>query len=206
MSPSLQNGNLNGFLTNFGFVKGLMGINMIKYCISECIRRLVQMLFGNELFDFPILSSVRNVVYRFIFKTGKSPTVGAHMRFFRSHKMNSGKLDIGNYVLLAKEAIIDCSGSVTIEDYVWISERVQIYTHIHKLTENRMYGKDIESSDITIKRGSWIGAGAIILPSVRCIGENTVIGAGSVVTKDVPDNTVVAGNPAKAIKVLNFTE
>ena len=52
-----------------------------------------------------------------------------------------------------------------------------------------------------IKRGAWIGAGAIILPNVT-IGERAVVGAGAVVTKDVPPYTVVAGVPAKEIKKL----
>ncbi|WP_255453216.1 acyltransferase [Thermococcus sp. GR6] len=52
-----------------------------------------------------------------------------------------------------------------------------------------------------IKRGAWIAPGCIILPGVT-IGENSVVGAGSVVTKDVPPYTVVAGNPAKVIKHL----
>ena len=52
-----------------------------------------------------------------------------------------------------------------------------------------------------VKKGASIGAGAVILPGIT-IGENALIGAGSVVTKDVPPNTVVAGNPAKIIKTL----
>ena len=52
---------------------------------------------------------------------------------------------------------------------------------------------------ILIKKNAWIGAGAIILHGVT-VGENSVVAAGSVVTKDVPDNTVVAGIPAKIIK------
>ncbi|MCH5330753.1 MAG: galactoside O-acetyltransferase, partial [Alistipes sp.] len=52
---------------------------------------------------------------------------------------------------------------------------------------------------VLLKRGCWIGAGSTILPGVT-VGENAVVGAGSVVTKDVEDNTVVAGNPARLIK------
>ena len=52
---------------------------------------------------------------------------------------------------------------------------------------------------MTIKRNAWIAAGAIICPGVT-IGENSVVAAGAVVTKDVADNTVVGGNPAKIIK------
>lgn len=56
----------------------------------------------------------------------------------------------------------------------------------------------------TNKKGAWIGAGASILPGI-CIGRYAVVGAASVVTKDVPDYTVVVGNPAKVIKSLDPT-
>ena len=57
------------------------------------------------------------------------------------------------------------------------------------------------SRPIVIEDGAWIGAGAIILPGVR-IGRKAVVGAGSVVTRDVPPGTVVAGNPARVIREL----
>ncbi len=54
---------------------------------------------------------------------------------------------------------------------------------------------------VTIKENAWIGIGAILCPGVT-IGRNAVVAAGAVVTKDVPDNTVVGGNPAKVIKTI----
>lgn len=57
------------------------------------------------------------------------------------------------------------------------------------------------SSAVTIEDGVWIGAGAIILPGVT-VGKKSVVAAGSVVTKNVPSGTLVAGNPAKIMKVL----
>ena len=60
----------------------------------------------------------------------------------------------------------------------------------------------ITCKPVRIKRNVWIGANATILPGVT-IGENAVVGAGSVVTKDVPDNAVVAGNPARLIRFLD---
>ena len=53
-----------------------------------------------------------------------------------------------------------------------------------------------------IRQGAWIGAGATILPGV-CVGKYAIVGAGSVVTKDVPDYAVVVGNPAKIVKMLD---
>ena len=55
---------------------------------------------------------------------------------------------------------------------------------------------------VLIRQGAWIGAGATILPGV-CVGKYAIVGAGSAVTKDVPDYAVVVGNPAKVVKVLD---
>ncbi|MBC6719182.1 acyltransferase [Treponema sp. Marseille-Q4130] len=55
---------------------------------------------------------------------------------------------------------------------------------------------------VLIKRDTWIGAGATILPGV-CAGKHAVVGAGSVVTKDVPDYAVVVGSPARIVKTLD---
>ena len=55
---------------------------------------------------------------------------------------------------------------------------------------------------VLIKESAWIGAGATILPGV-CVGRHAVVGAGSVVTKDVPDYAVAVGNPARVIKMLD---
>ena len=63
----------------------------------------------------------------------------------------------------------------------------------------------ITSSPVKIKSGAWIGLNAIILKGVT-IGKNAVVGAGSVVTSDVPDNCIVSGNPAVIVKTLNETK
>jgi acetyltransferase-like isoleucine patch superfamily enzyme len=65
-----------------------------------------------------------------------------------------------------------------------------------------LFGYNHLSAPIILDDNVWIGAGSIILPNVR-IGKNSVVGAGSVVTKDVAAYSVVAGNPAKLIRMLN---
>ena len=77
-----------------------------------------------------------------------------------------------------------------------------IYTSIHPL-DRELRNKGLESAKpITIKKDVWIGGNVVILPGVT-IGENSVIGAGSVVTKDIPDNSVAVGNPARVIRSNN---
>jgi maltose O-acetyltransferase len=89
---------------------------------------------------------------------------------------------------------------VRIGSFTLFGPAVQIYTAMHPLdAEQRRreeYGKPVEiGSDV------WVGGGAIILPGVR-IGSRTVIGAGSVVTRDLPDNVFAAGNPCRVIREL----
>ena len=90
-------------------------------------------------------------------------------------------------------------GGVEIGDRVFIGPNVGIYTANHP-TDVRRHEKGYEWA-LPVKIGNkvWIGGGVTILPGVT-IGDNTVIAAGSVVTKDIPANVVAAGNPCKVIK------
>ena len=90
---------------------------------------------------------------------------------------------------------------VTIGDNAQIAPNVGIYTAghpVHPDTRNTGYEYGI---DVTIGDNVWIGGNAVILPGVR-IGNNVVIGAGSVVTKDLPDDVIAAGNPCRVIREI----
>lgn len=111
--------------------------------------------------------------------------------------------NFGQSIRLGKNVFINhaCSfldiGGITIEDDVQIGPRVNLTSENHPLDpEDR---KTFLPGPIIIKRNAWIGAGATILPSVT-VGENAVVAAGAVVSRDVPSNTVVVGNPAKVVK------
>ncbi len=114
--------------------------------------------------------------------------------------------NLGIFTRLGKNVFInhDCTfldvGGITIENEVMIGPKVCLTTESHPL--NPQERKKLLVKPIVIKRNAWIGAGATILPGVT-IGENAVVAAGAVVTKDVPANTVVGGVPAKVIKPLN---
>lgn len=90
---------------------------------------------------------------------------------------------------------------VTIGDNCMIGPRVSIYTATHHLdAETRITGLEY-GKPVTIGNNVWIGGNAVIAPGVT-IGNNAVIAAGAVVVRNVPDNVVVGGNPAKVIKQL----
>lgn len=87
---------------------------------------------------------------------------------------------------------------VSIGNHVLLGPNVQIYTAGHSLNAARRRAGDEFGLPITIEDDVWIGGGSIILPNVR-IGQGAVIGAGSVVTKDVSAGTIVGGNPARVL-------
>ncbi|KAF9911857.1 Maltose acetyltransferase [Lobosporangium transversale] len=100
--------------------------------------------------------------------------------------------------------ILDC-GKVTIGDNVFFAPNVQVFCAAHPVNP-LIRSKGIEfGMPITIGNDVWIGGGAIICPGVT-IGDGVTVGAGSVVTKNVPPYCVVAGNPAKILKVLSKEE
>lgn len=94
---------------------------------------------------------------------------------------------------------------VTIGDRVLLGPAVQIYTATHPL-DAAVRASGIEGGKpVTIGNDVWIGGGAIVLPGVK-IGDRAVIGAGSVVTRDVPADVVVAGNPARVLHTLQASD
>ena len=98
--------------------------------------------------------------------------------------------------------LIDCSDKVTIESGAFSGHDIMILTNEHDITK---FGEERKRSSIKgpvhIKEGVWLASRCIILPGVT-IGKHSVVGAGSVVTKDIPNYQLWAGNPAKYIKNL----
>jgi acetyltransferase-like isoleucine patch superfamily enzyme len=94
------------------------------------------------------------------------------------------------------------NGSITIGDNVLIGSGVHIYVSTHKFSDptKNIFHQGFEPSlGVVIESGCWVGANVIVLPGIT-IGENSVVGAGSIVTKDIPPRTLFAGNPARYIR------
>jgi acetyltransferase-like isoleucine patch superfamily enzyme len=105
---------------------------------------------------------------------------------------------IGKNVFINSNLLAMARGGITIEDNVMIAANVQLISNNHDLYDLLV----LSCKPVLIRESAWIGAGATILPGV-CVGRHAVIGAGAVVTKDVPDYAVAVGNPAKVVKILD---
>ena len=111
--------------------------------------------------------------------------------------VRGNSVKIGNNVVVMYNCLMMGAGGITIDDDVRVATNVQLISNNHDLKDHDI----LVCKPVHLKRNCWIGAGASILPGVT-IGVNAVVGAASVVTKDVPDNAVVAGNPARIIKMI----
>ncbi|MHB2155244.1 acyltransferase [Calditrichota bacterium GD2] len=152
------------------------------------------------LLKLPFFRKLRNNIYSFLFKM-KNCNVGDRVYFHTAHLSNNTFIQVGEGFHIGQDSYLDYSGGLTIGKNVTISERVQIFTHNHIIDgEEDWRLNPIIFSSLEIKDYAWIGSGAIIGPNVKVIGKGAIIGAGSVVTKDVPDMSVAVGNPARVIR------
>jgi len=158
------------------------------------------MLVSGKCFDAPGLSALRMAVYRLFFEIGRETLIVHETHFIRPHQLKSGSLKVGQRVGINHHVEIDYSGGVEIEDDVWISQDVLIETHQHSVkTKALKKDQEIRLNALVLGQDAWIGARAIILPGVMRIGKGAIVGAGAIVTKNVPDYAIVVGNPAKQI-------
>lgn len=110
-----------------------------------------------------------------------------------SHCLIEGDSYVGNYVTI-KSGVQIWSG-VHVDDYAFIGPNVTFANDKYPISKNTQYNR----LKTRIKKSASIGAGAVILPGIT-IGENATVGAGTVVTTDIPSNAVAVGNPARIIK------
>ncbi len=110
------------------------------------------------------------------------------------------EIRIGRNVFINQNCTFYDLGGLEIADDVMIAPNVSLLTSSHPLDPKARRSVTI-GKPIRIERGVWIAAGAIVIGGVT-IGENAVIAAGSVVTKDVPPNMLVAGNPARVVRAI----
>lgn len=139
------------------------------------------------------------VVKRLVGDCDKSISVSQGV-IIKEHK----GLHIGKNVTINDRVFISAKGNCIIKDNVLIGHDVSIITTNHNFNDSFLNIREqgISFGEITIEDDVWIGAKAIILSGVR-LGKGSIIGAGSIVTKDVNEKAIVAGSPARIIKYRN---
>ena len=157
--------------------------NQIPHCDTEARTALLRTLFG-----------------------GIGENVEIDTPFYCDYGKN---IFIGNDVIININCTFVDNRSIRIGNQVLIASNVQIYTSSHPVLPQERLTTDWKerktpffrtfAKPVTIEDGAWIGGGAILLPGVT-IGKNSVIGAGSVVTRSIPPNCVAAGNPCRILR------
>ncbi len=109
---------------------------------------------------------------------------------------------LGKWVYANFNLTLVDDGHIFIGDRTMIGPNVTIATASHPIMPELREKALQFNVDVSIGRNVWIGAGAIILPGIR-IGDNSVVGAGSVVTKDIPPNVVAVGNPCRVLRPIS---
>ena len=127
---------------------------------------------------------------------GEGSEIKPPLRCDYGYRIRVGARTFVNYGLVALDV-----ASIAIGDDVQIGPNVQLLTPTHPIDPDARRAKWEAAEPIAIEGNVWLGGGVIVLPGVT-IGENTVVGAGSIVTKDLPPNVVAAGNPARVVRSL----
>lgn len=140
--------------------------------------------------------SRRRVLEELLGSFGEGSEIRPPFRCDYGYQIHVGRRTFANFGLVALDV-----GRITIGDDVQIATNVQLLTPTHPTEPEPRRAKWETALPITIEDNAWLGGGAIILPGVT-VGENSVVGAGAVVTRDVPRNTLVAGNPARVVRSL----
>ena len=163
-----------------------------------------------------VLYSFLQIIYRLcflpplrkIFLTLSGAKIGKHsilmnVNFFNWHHRGPTGLKVGNECFIGDETLIDLYDNVTLENQVTIAQRVTILTHTNVGYKDHPLQKYFPKSSkpVTFKSGCVIAASSTILPGIT-IGKQAFVAAGSVVTKDVHNNTLVAGVPARFVRKI----
>lgn len=173
----------------------------LEYCYDEEEISLMKLnaVENSKLYDSidnSDLDKQHEVLCEILGSVGGHVWIAKHFCFDNGKNIFIGNNFTGNFNL----TILDIK-EVYIGDNVMIGPNTTITTVGHPLSPKKRRGHLAQASEIRIGNDVWLGANVTVLPGVT-IGNNVVIGAGAVVTKDIPDNSLAVGVPAKVIKEL----
>lgn len=158
--------------------------------------RSKELCFAYNALPADSLEKRREILTKLLGKTGKSFEIQPSFWCDYGYNIELGENFFSNHNLV----ILDCA-RVTFGDNCLVAPNCGFYTAGHPLdAEQRNSGLEF-ALPITVGNNVWIGGNVVVLPGVT-IGDNTVIGAGSVVTKDLPSGVIAAGNPCKVIRTV----
>jgi acetyltransferase-like isoleucine patch superfamily enzyme len=148
---------------------------------------------------------------------GDKITIGNNFSSFRRNRIEvfgkildieyDGQLSIGDNFSINDDCHIACINKITIGNNVLFASKIFVTDHFHGKIDKESLSMPpslrplFSKGEVVIEDNVWVGEGVVILPGVS-IGQNSVIGANSVVTKSFPKNSVIGGNPARLIKII----
>lgn len=155
-------------------------------------------------FDYSIALRGNNTFfqsYKGSIKIGRNSDIGHYVKICTG---STGSINIGEGVGIYDNTHINIQDKLEIGNHTLIAPFCYIvdYDHINDIKDKSIFEQGFKKEPIIIGKNVWIGAKTVILKGVK-IGDHSVIGAGSVVTRDIPPNSIAAGNPARVIKKIN---
>ncbi len=193
-------------LKDKGLVEFVYQINMI---ISTKVVSIVRILFlrlRNYNLEYSVILGKNVIIFQSVknsISIGKNSFIGDGARLKAGFE---GKILIGNNVYIHDYTFIFAHETLRIGDNTLISPNVFITDFNHKIPHEKYSHllsdkKGYTSKPVTIGKNVWVGSHVVILPGVS-VGDGAVVGAGSIVTKSVPPNSIVVGNPARVVKKI----
>jgi len=177
----------------------------------ECTEVRIDTRLPHTAQELAAIQRSNELLYRFNQALPNSEEANAALRELMGDNLGEGsrvgaplrgaaleKLKIGKNVIIVGSLLAMARGGITIEDNAMIAANVQLISNNHDPYDRAV----LPCKPVLIKKGAWVGAGATILPGV-CVGRYAIVGAASVVTRDIPDYAVAVGNPARVIKMLD---